>query len=330
VVCLLLSASPLAAQVTWTAGPPLAAGLDHHATFVTTGSAGALLHVLGGNNYREQFATHWTAAVNADGSLAAWREATPLPAAVAGHTVLVVGRTAVVLAGQHTGRQNTAEVFTAPVEPDGSLGAWAAAPPLPAPRFHHAAVAAAGHVYVLGGLEATTSTNTVFRAPVRSDGTLGPWVALDTMPHPRSHQAALVHSGAIYQVGGLDGNPAGANRPLNDVLRARLGDGGQLGPWERVGQLDSAYGTHAAFTYGGFLYVAGGVENNRRFTDAVRRAPIQPDGLLGGWELLAPLPAARGHVHHLPVVRNTVYSVGGSRGRQVIAEVVLGRITATP
>lgn len=329
-VCLLLSASPVAAQLTWTAGPALAAGVDHHATFVTTGSAGALLHVLGGNNYREQFATHWTAAVHADGTLDPWREATPLPVAVAGHTVLVVGRTAVVLAGQHTGRVNTAEVFTAPVQEDGTLGAWIAAPPLPAPRFHHAAVAAAGQIYVLGGLEATTSTNTVFRAPVRRDGTVGPWVALDTMIHPRSHQAAVVHNGAIYQIGGLDGNPAGANRPLNDVIRARIAADGGLGPWEPVGRLDSAYGTHAAFTYAGYLYVAGGVENNRRFTDAVRRAPIHPDGRLGAWELLPPLPAARGHVHHLPLVRNVVYSVGGSQGRQVIADVLVGRLQGSP
>jgi hypothetical protein len=93
-----------------------------------------------------------------------------------------------------------------------------------------------------------------------------------------------------------------------------------------VGQLDSAYGTHGAFTYAGFLYVVGGVENNRRFTDAVRRAPIHPDGTVGPFELVAPLPAARGHVHHLPVVGHTVYSVGGSQGRQVIADVVLGSI----
>jgi hypothetical protein len=29
-------------------------------------------------------------------------------------------------------------------------------------------------------------------------------------------------------------------------------------------------------------------------------------------------------------VRNTVYSVGGSQGRQVLADVILGRLQATP
>jgi N-acetylneuraminic acid mutarotase len=314
-------------MLTWGSGPPLPAALDHHATFVTTAPDGPVLHVAGGNDYRQQFAAHWTAAVRPDGTLGDWRDAEPLPGPLAGHTVLVVGGVAVLLGGQHPGRQNTAEVYTARVRDDGTVGGWQAAPGLPAPRFHHAAVAAGAYVFVIGGLEAMTSTNTVFRAEVRSDGTLGPWLTLDTLPHARSHQGIVVHSGAIYQIGGLEGNPAGANRPLRDVIRARLGADGGLGAWEEVGHLDSAVATHAAFTYAGYLYVAGGVENNRRFTDAVHRAPVLTNGSLGPWEPLPPLPAARGHVHHLPVIRGAVYSAGGSQpGRHVIPEVFVGRL----
>ena len=78
------------------------------------------------------------------------------------------------------------------------------------------------------------------------------------MPRPRSHHASLVHQGALYLVAGLDGNPAGANTPLNDVLRAPIQADGSLGAWATVSALDSAYATHAALVEGGYLYVVGG------------------------------------------------------------------------
>lgn len=321
---LALAGAPLAAQE-WVAASPLAAGLDHHATFMTQSGSSAVLHVIGGNNYREQFATHSMAAIRPDGTLEPWREGRPLPQPRAGHTVVVTAGTAFAIAGQFPGRQNTADVLAARVEPDGNVGEWTAATPLPAPRFHHAALAAGPWVYVLGGLEAATSTNTVFRARV-TGGTLGAWEALDTMPRPRSHQAALVHNGAIYQIGGLDGNPAGANTPLNDIVRAVIRPDGRLGPWEHVGQLDSAYGTHGAFIHGGQLFVAGGVENNRRFVATVQRAPIGADGRIGAFAPATSLPEPRGHVHHLPVFGNYVYSVGGSASRVVTGNAYVGRL----
>jgi hypothetical protein len=315
----------LVAAQEWTPAPPLPAGVDHHATFTTEGSSGPVLNVIGGNNYREQFATHHAATIRADGTLDAWREGRALPAPRAGLSVVIVDGTAFALAGQTTGRRNIPDVSAARVQPDGSLGEWTEAAALPAGRFHHAAVASGPFIYVLGGLETTTSTNTVFRSRV-TNGTLGPWEALDTMPRPRSHQAALVHGGAIYQIGGLDGNPAGANTPLSDIIRARILPDGRLGPWERAGQLDSAYGTHGAFIHSNQLYVAGGVENNRRFVATVQRAPVNADGTIGTFVPATSLPNPRAHVHHLPVVRGRVYSVGGSASRVVTADAFLGRL----
>src|SRR5262245_26077688 len=234
----LLAAPP---ALSWTTGTPLPRGVDHHATFVTQGSAGAILHVLGGNDYQQQFGNHWYAPIRADGSVGEWREAASFDQPILGHTVLVVGRTAVAIAGQNAGRRNTAAVATAPVGADGMLGAWTPAPPLPGPRFHAAAVADGNTLYVLGGLETTNSTSTVFRSRLAADGRMGAWETLDSMPRPRSHQAAFVHQGRIYQVAGLDGNPAGRQSPLWDVIAAPIRRDGSLGGWEVVGALDSAY-----------------------------------------------------------------------------------------
>ena len=312
--------------LSWSTGEPLTQGVDHHATFVTTGSNGAILNVLGGNDYQQQYAGHWWAPIRADGSVGPWSNGQAYSKPVLGHTVLVVGRTAIAIAGQNAGRQNSPDVFTAAIAADGSLGPWTAGPPLPAARFHHAAVAVGNTIYVLGGLETTNSTPTVFTSRIGANGTLAPWQTLEPMPRARSHQAAFVHNGRVYQVGGLDGNPAGQQAPLWDIIRAQVQPDGRLGSWQPVGALDSAYATHGAFIHQGYVYVAGGVENNARFVDLVQRAPIRGDGTIGAFEPSAALPKARGHVHHLPVVGNHVYSVGGSRARQVIADVFVGTL----
>ena len=317
----------LVTALSWSEGRPLPRGVDHHGTFVTSGGWSASLHVIGGNDYQQQFATHWVADIASDGSLGAWHEGTALPAPTAGMAIAQGNLAIYVLGGQHLGRQNTTDVlvgYTGTRDAQG-IAAWERGPALPAPRFHAAAVATDRFVYVLGGLETATSTNTIFRSRMNQDGTLGAWTT-DTLPRARSHQAAFVHDGAIYMVGGLDGNPAGQLVPLWDVVRAEVHRDGSLGPWRTVGALDSAYATHAVFVDRDEVYVAGGVENNRRFSDAVQRAHIGRDGMLGPWERMAPLPTARGHVHQLPVLNGRVYSVGGSAGRTVIPDVFIGSL----
>jgi len=125
----------------------------------------------------------------------------------------------------------------------------------------------------------------------------------------------------------LDGNPAGANTPLRDILRAPIRPDGSLDPWEPAGQLDSALAVHAAFVHNGYLYVIGGVENNARFIATVQRAPLDASGVAGAWETVPPgLPEARGHVHQTPVIAGRVYSVGGSASRRVMAAVHIGEL----
>ncbi len=314
------------AVLAWTAGPKLEQGRDHHVTFVTEARGGRWLHVNGGNTYRGVLQDGWRAPIARDGSVGAWVAEDSLPAPRAGHSVVVADRHVVLTAGQTTGGTYITEVLTAEVRADGTLGAWSAQAPLPAPRFHHASVAHGGFVYVIGGLESQRSTATVFRGRLSRDGRIAAWETLAPLPRPRSHQGAFVHEGALYLAAGLDGNPAGEHEPLKDVVRARILPDGGLGEWETVSTLPHAYGTHASFAHGGFAYLLGGVEDNARFVDVVLRAPFQRDGTLGEWQQVEErLPLARSHVHQTPVAGGVVYTVGGSNRRQVNGEMYVGR-----
>jgi hypothetical protein len=309
----------------WSAAPAVSVPRDHHVTFLVEGRGGSWLHVVGGNDYRRMLADAWRAPIAPDGSVGAWEAAESLPAPHAGHGVAQSARAVVLTGGQTTGLARTPDTFVAAIDADGRLGPWRSAAPLPAPRYHHASAYHRGWVYVTGGIEASVSTPTAWRARLADDGTLGAWEALPDMPRPRSHHTMFVHEGALYLVAGLDGNPAGQNEPLKDVLRAPIRDDGTLGPWQTVSTLPNAYGTHGTAVHGGHLYLFGGVEDNARFVDKVLRAPLLAGGAVGPWERVeAPLPNARAHVHQLPLLRGRVYSLGGSNRRQVTGDVHVG------
>lgn len=310
------SMPPAPPALAWAAGPALPAPRDHHVTFAVEAGGVRTLVVAGGmrggmptGSYTDEV---WGSAIATDGSLAAWRALAPLPEPRAGASVVVAGRSVVVTSGNTTGHRPATATLVARVDAGGTLGAWAAGPALPAARFHHASVHHRGTVYVLGGLERGRATRTVFRARLAPDGTLGAWEAPDSLPAPRSHHAAFVHGDAIYLAGGIAATPRDADQLRRDVIRAPVLADGRLGAWDTVSVMDSSYVTAAAAVHGGAVYLVGGVENGRRFTDGVQVARLGRDGRPGAWTTAAGrLPAGRAHVHQVPVVGGRLYSVAG-------------------
>lgn len=66
----------------------------------------------------------WSAPINADGALGAWRAETPLPEATWGAAVGVAGNGTVVAAGGFRGEDATEQVLAAKLQADGVLGEW--------------------------------------------------------------------------------------------------------------------------------------------------------------------------------------------------------------
>ena len=322
-------AALVAALIVWAAGAPLERGRDHHVVVEVATRGGPALLVAGGTDYREMLADAEMAAVEADGSVGAWRPAPPLPEARGGAVGAAVGEWVVVAGGQRADLTRVADVWAARVQGDG-LGPWRVAPSLPAPRFHAAAAVAAGRIYVTGGQGPDRAEPSVYVADVTAEGP-GEWRELEPLPAPRSHHASVVHGGALWLIGGLQGNPARSPTALFDVLRAEIEPDGGLGPWRSVSLMPHSYATHAAFAHEGALWVMGGVEDNRRFAATIWRAPVDSAGRVGAWAEVAPgLPGPRAHVHVTPVIEGRVYSVGGSASRQVRTQVDIGTLPSAP
>ena len=83
-------------------------------------------------------------------NIGGWFAATPLPEVLASRNAIAKGDTLFVIGGKTPSDKPSAEVYTAQVQTDGSLGAWARSTPLPVPVYLHAVVASATHLYVSG------------------------------------------------------------------------------------------------------------------------------------------------------------------------------------
>ncbi|MDJ0708350.1 MAG: 4-oxalocrotonate tautomerase [Leptolyngbyaceae cyanobacterium MO_188.B28] len=110
--------------------------------------------------------TVWAADVNTDNQLSPF-ESVAVTTPRERHATVLVDRTLVVIAG---GGANgaLAMVEAAEVDPEGNLIAWMKLPPLPEPRYAHAAFAHDGYIYVSGGFLRYGSNETsrqVYRLP---------------------------------------------------------------------------------------------------------------------------------------------------------------------
>jgi hypothetical protein len=247
----------------WTATAPLPRPLAGASAVAARGYVvltGGQVAAGGGLQGLTRIADTWTAPIAADGSLGAWTPGPPLPSPRFHHPTLYHDGWVYVVGGQGAAVAE-ADVFAARLGRDGRLGAWQRLRPLPEPRSHHAIVIDHGALYVIGGLGGNPARqpvqhNSVLRATIRRDGTLGEWRRVGEMPHAYATHSAFVHEGALWVVGGVEDNA----RFSEIVWRAPLARNGALGAWTQVAQpLPFGRGhVHVTPVIGGRVYSIGG------------------------------------------------------------------------
>ena len=208
VAAVLLLASPASAQTgtnptlqPWSSTTSLPEGRSRNGAVFNDG----YLYLVGGVNDGGTIATVSYAPVNANGTVGAWTNTTPLPAAR--RTVRpAVWNDRLYLIGGNDGAAFQATSYVAPLNADGTVGAWTTTTPLPAPQTSHATVANNGYMYVVGGNTGSTCVTTVRYAPINANGTLGAWSTTSALPAPRcgNVEAVTIANGFMYAAGGYD------------------------------------------------------------------------------------------------------------------------------
>ena len=201
----------------------------------------------------------------ADGTIGGWTAGPELAETRFHHTMVANGDHLYVIGGL-TGdnTDNTPRVEHAVVD-GGAVGAWSDVTPLPAKRSHHSAVVYDGAIYVSGGLEGdpNSATYTTFtkmlRTPILGNGALDEWTMVGQLPMALTTHASLVHAGALYVLGGIEGD----SHNVASVRRAPIGADGAIGAWEELAALPTPRAhAHQAPLYQGFVYAAGGALNH--------------------------------------------------------------------
>jgi N-acetylneuraminic acid mutarotase len=194
------------------------------------------------------------------------------------------------------------------INSDGSITPWQITSFMKYSRNAPAAVSANGYLYVIGGGDGSgEALNTVERAALKADGSLGPWEDLSSILESRYGHAAVVSNGYIYVIAGSNNK----NQPLASVERAALQPNGTLGKWELTTPLQTARSAPAAVTFNNFIYVVGGWDGIK--WAATESVQINAGGGLASWKSSALLLTPRESAAAV-VANGQVILAGGSAG----------------
>lgn len=142
------------------------------------------------------------------------------------------------------------------IQADHTLADWQTTTALPAKLFFHGMVALNDYMYVIGGLDNTATQNdTVYKAHIKQDGTLGSWTTTTPLPQTLSDFGTAVLNGTIYVVGG-DHN----GLSVNTVYAATPDQSGDISAWNSGATLPLEISRQAVANTASAIYSTGGAQ----------------------------------------------------------------------
>ena len=164
----------------------------------------------------------------------------------------------------NSGNSSFNTVYYAPLNSNGSVGSWTTSTnTLPQALGGATSVTYNGYVYVMGGDNGSyTGQNTVYYAPLNSNGSVGSWTtSTSTLPQGLYGATSVIYNGYVYVMGGY------YNGNLNTVYYAPLNSNGSVGSWTTsTSTLPQGLNEATSVTYNGYVYVMGGWSDGVYYT----------------------------------------------------------------
>lgn len=273
-----VSFSPSTIQ--WTATSSLPAPLQGLSAVVANGT----LYALGGNDGAKTAnvtSVSYDPITPATGALtnAAWTASTALPnprgfaAAVSAssYNSLVSGNgNLYVLGGLDETGAPTTTVFTAPLNADGSVGAWTSTTALPLALFGMSAVIFHGRIYLAGGNDSSGAPSAkTYSAHIKADGTLEAWQTLPDLPAAVAYNQLVTSGGSLYVLGGTNSSSVDpvsktqSSAPSGAIYDAAINiRNGSIAAWgTNASAMGKSREKFSAVAAGSFILVSGGLYN---------------------------------------------------------------------
>ncbi|MFW6192223.1 MAG: hypothetical protein ACOC83_01950, partial [Gemmatimonadota bacterium] len=274
-------------NIQWSETEALPVALSgHDAVHLSTGEIGStteFVHVTGGASDDDAPRTDVRfSEIDPDATLVGWNEAADLPAPRAFHASVAAtpfnsrvdgdGWLYVLGGIESDGGDPVRTVFRAPLQTDGSLGAWEETAALPEALHSPGAVIFRSNVYVAGGAgPGDDPSGSVYRAPVDSLGELGDWTELAALPDGRAYHDFTVIGNCLHVFAGESAAVGPDDATITDtrlttVLKNRIDlrtDDLRSSSWSAD---DSELGNdgrskHTALIAGGGVLVTAGLYN---------------------------------------------------------------------
>ncbi len=276
---------------------------------------GPYVYVVGGEG-TSPLATIERAIINADGTLSAFATVpnVTLVVARAWHACVVNGSYLYVLGGK--GTTALASVERAAIQANGSLGAFetVSGSTLVTARHGLTSHVIGSYLYVVGGESDASVLNTLERAPLGADGSMGAFSAVSgvNLATARRGHTSEVVGAFLYVMGGHNGLTL-----QNTVERAELTTSGGVGPFATMnGVTLTAREKATSVLLGDSLYVLGGEDTSGKSSAVLKATWSSGGGLssftpISSYNLVVARSGASGLVvgHHLLLIGG-----GGSSG----------------
>ncbi|MCL4392958.1 hypothetical protein M1145_02360 [Patescibacteria group bacterium] len=237
-----------------------------------------------------------------NGTLGPWNATTSLPAGIMNATSVVYNGYVYEIGGDN-GSAVVATIDYAPINTNGTLGAWTSTTPLPTATQNATSVVYNGYVYEIGGSNsAGTDLSIVDYAHILSNGTIGSWITTTSLPIANHGATSIVYNGYMYEIGG-----SGFGNTVDYTI---INSNGTLGSWIATTSFPVTTMYATSVEYNSYVYEIGG-ESGSGFITTIDYAPILSNGTLGTWVATTPLPIAI-FIATSVVYNGYVYEIGGS------------------
>ena len=216
----------------------------------------------------------YSAVINSTGDIGGWVQSGVLPSTVNVAGSVVVTKSRVYLLGGW----ESATSSHAAINSDGTLGAWDSGTPLALGCNGGDAFVVKDRVYLLGGFADQQNSGQIQSAVFDSNGVLGPWAVVGSLPQPVSSAAVAVTRNRVYVIGGYTGDAVA----VTSVYTAAINSDGSLGTWTTGPSIPYALYSPTATVVKNKIYLSGG-GNNGNPQNNTYTASINADGTIGGW-----------------------------------------------
>ena len=298
------------AALQWYPGWQLTSVMNKQRAGAAVLEADGRIYAIGGVDGVHFLASAEYSTIQADGTLSPWRMTASLneergffSAVTYNHYIYAAGG-----GNGPNGDHYLRSIERAKVLDDGSLGPWITEKSqLNYPRRCVKLVVIGNIIYALGGFGGTL-LDSVERADIAPDGSLGKWtLEKNRMTMPRYISSVKIHGHAVYVIGGHDQSEGGG---LVDVEYASFGDKNALGLWQKTVAMQHPRYALSSASHDNFIYALGGL-HGAIYSDVIEKAGVDERGAIENWQTTTTLSSLRANFGTV-VYNNRIYIIGGT------------------